>query len=177
MKKIKIIKIIGVFIIFALCFSLHFLYDKFPNFITSIFVPVNESIWEHMKLIFTSYLIYTVIENIIFKKKNIETNNYLLQTFIVPIIGIIFYLIIFIPLYNIFGENMFISLSLLFLIIILEQFISYKLLTYSNNINYGNIISIIGIILTYIIFTFLTYYPPKTSIFYDTETGEYGITK
>lgn len=176
MKKLKIIKIIGIFIIFALCFPLHFIYDKLPNFITAIFAPVNESIWEHMKLIFTSYLIYSLIENIIIKRKDIQVNNYLLQTFIVPIIGIIIYLIIFIPLYNIFGENMFISLSLLFLVIALEEFISYKLLL-SNNIPCGNIIGIMGIILTYIIFTILTYYPPQSSIFYDTKTEQYGIVK
>lgn len=176
MKKLKNLKFIGIFIIFGLCFPLHFLYDKLPNFVFSIFAPVNESIWEHMKLIFTSFLIYSLLENIIIRKKEIKINNYLLQAFIVPIIGIIIYLILFIPLYNILGENMFISLSLLFIIIALEEFISYRLLL-CNKIKYGNIIGIIGIILTYIMFTILTYNPPKISIFYDTKTEQYGITK
>ena len=31
---------------------LHFLYDCFPNPVTALFSPVNESLWEHGKLIF-----------------------------------------------------------------------------------------------------------------------------
>ena len=31
---------------------LHFLYDWFPNPVTALFSPVNESLWEHGKLIF-----------------------------------------------------------------------------------------------------------------------------
>ncbi len=35
---------------------LHFLYDLFPNAVTAIISPVNESIWEHLKLIYWPYL-------------------------------------------------------------------------------------------------------------------------
>ena len=53
LKTIKIISILGIFII---SFLSHFIYQIIPNFITSIFFPVNESIFEHMKIIFTSTL-------------------------------------------------------------------------------------------------------------------------
>ncbi len=36
---------------------LHFLYDFLPNPVTALFSPVNESIWEHLKLIYWPYLI------------------------------------------------------------------------------------------------------------------------
>lgn len=36
---------------------LHFLYDFLPNPVTALFSPVNESIWEHLKIIFWPYLI------------------------------------------------------------------------------------------------------------------------
>lgn len=35
---------------------LHFLYQWWPNPITALFSPVNESLWEHLKLIFWPYL-------------------------------------------------------------------------------------------------------------------------
>lgn len=35
---------------------LHFVYDSFPNAVTALFSPVNESIWEHLKLIYWPYL-------------------------------------------------------------------------------------------------------------------------
>lgn len=35
---------------------LHFLYELLPNPVTALFSPVNESIWEHLKLIYWPYL-------------------------------------------------------------------------------------------------------------------------
>ena len=32
--------------------ALHFLYDLWPNPLTAVFAPVNESVWEHLKLFF-----------------------------------------------------------------------------------------------------------------------------
>ncbi len=36
--------------------GLHFLYDAFPNLLTMFLAPVNERIWEHVKLLFWPYL-------------------------------------------------------------------------------------------------------------------------
>ena len=35
---------------------LHFLYDWFPGAATALVSPVNESLWEHVKLVFWPYL-------------------------------------------------------------------------------------------------------------------------
>lgn len=40
---------------------LHFVYDAFPNVVTALFSPVNESIWEHLKLIHWPYLAAMVL--------------------------------------------------------------------------------------------------------------------
>lgn len=172
--SLKTIKIIGLIGIFILCFPFHFIYDWFPNSLFSIFFPVNESIWEHMKLIYTSFIVFGIFDYLLLKKHNIKYNNFLLQLFIVPIIGIIIFLAIFIPIYNILGENMLITLTLLFLIILIEQIISYYLLR-ANNIKYQNIIGIIGIIVVYIIFGYLTYKPINNKIFFDESNSKYGI--
>jgi len=172
--NLKTIKIIGVFAIFSLCFLFRFLYDWLPNSLFSIFFPVNECIWEHMKLIFSSYVFYGIFDYLLIKKNNIKYNNFLIQLFLVPIIGIILYLIVFIPIYNKIGENMIISIGLLFIIIIIEQIISYFILQFKE-IKYQNFIGIIGIILIYIIFGYLTYKPIENYIFYDTVKDKYGI--
>lgn len=173
--SLKKIKVIGAIIVFGFCFGLHFLYDFCPNFLTSIIAPVNESIWEHMKLIYSSFILYGILEFIFFKNKT-NFNNFMFQLFIVPIIGIIAYLIIYLPLYNIFGENMVISIGLLFIIIILEEVISYFILR-SNMIRYQSIIGIVGIILGYFIFGILTYSPIETELFIDQQNNTYGIEK
>ena len=36
--------------------ALHFLYGWQPNAATALFSPVNESLWEHVKLVFWPYL-------------------------------------------------------------------------------------------------------------------------
>ena len=72
LKKIKIISAIGIF---GLCFLFHFMYEWFPNYFSTIFFPVNESIWEHMKLLFSAVVFYGIIDYIILQKFNIKYNN------------------------------------------------------------------------------------------------------
>ena len=171
---LKTIKTIGFFIIFLLCFPFHFLYDWLPNSLFSIFFPVNESIWEHMKLIYTSFVFYGIFDYLLLKKNRIYFNNFLIQLFLIPIIAIFIYLIIFIPIYKIIGENMIVSIGLLAVVILIEQILSYFILQYKE-IKYQNIIGIIGIILVYTIFGYLTYKPIENYIFYDTVKDKYGI--
>lgn len=35
---------------------LHFLYQWWPNTLTALFSPINESLWEHLKILFWPYL-------------------------------------------------------------------------------------------------------------------------
>lgn len=35
---------------------LHFLYELFPNLLTALIAPVNESLWEHVKILLWPYL-------------------------------------------------------------------------------------------------------------------------
>jgi len=173
MKKIKIV---GIIVSFIISIFLHFLYNIFPNFITSIISPVNESIWEHMKLIVTSNLIFSIIEYIIYKKKNIKYHNLLLSYAISSITGIILYLIIYIPLDKIFGHNLIIALILLLITFIIISIINYYIMNYEE-IKYSNTIGLILIISIYIIFGYLTYNPPHINLFYDKSTNHYGIKK
>lgn len=165
---------VNTILTFLLCFLTHFLYNWLPNPIFSLFFPVNESIWEHMKMLYSTILLYSIIEYFILKKFDIKHNNFLLTNFIKSIVSIPIYLIIFLPLYNMFGENMFISISVLFITLLLVNIICYKLLEF-REINYQKEISIAGIIIVYIIMGILTYNPPKTELFFDIKEEKYGI--
>lgn len=173
MKKVKILSTIIVFILSFLC---HFLYSWFPNIIFSIFFPVNESIWEHMKIIYTTFLLSGIIEYLIIKKKNIKVNNFLFSYSITGIIGIIIYLIIYLPLEKIFGHSLFLSIGLLFIIFIIMEIINYYILkkkNIQNNFKTGLII----IIFVYYLFGILTYKPLQMDIFKDPQSGLYGLEK
>ena len=173
--NLKKIKIIGTLTIFVLAFIYHFLYEWFPNPIFSILFPVNESIWEHMKLLYTGILSWGLIEIILLKKNKINYNNYPYQLFLISFTSIIVYLILYLPIYNIIGEKLIISISLLFIVILLEQILSYYLLKQKKENDILDKISIILIILFYMILLNLTYDPPKNYIFYDTVENKYGI--
>lgn len=43
--------------------ALHFLHALVPHALTAIFSPVNESVWEHMKILFWPYLAAALILN------------------------------------------------------------------------------------------------------------------
>ncbi len=170
LKQIKIIAVIGIFLI---SFLSHFAYDIFPNIIFSFFFPVNESIWEHMKILFTSTLIYGIIDYLLLKKNNIKYNNFPFQLYFTAISSIPIYLVIYIPLYKLLGENMFIAIFLMFLVYVFEQFISYNILK-EKEYKILNILIIPIIISCYLGFIYLTYNPPKNYIFYDTKEKKYG---
>lgn len=69
LKKIKWEFVIGIiFVVFAGCIF-HFAYDwTGKNGIVGLFVPVNESVWEHMKLLFFPMLFYFPVFVMISKK-------------------------------------------------------------------------------------------------------------
>ena len=173
MRKIKTI---GVFISFILSFILHFMYELIPINIISIIAPVNESIWEHMKLIASSTLIFSIIEYLIYKKKRIPFNNFLLSYVVSITCSIIVYLIIYIPLFDIFGHNTFVAILLLFIIFIFLQILSYYIMN-TKKIYLGKEIGILLIIIIYYIFGYFTYHPPKIGMFYDYANKNYGIIK
>ena len=173
MRKIKII---GVFISFILAVILHFIYGWIPNSLISVIAPVNESIWEHMKLIVTPSLIFSIFEYFIYKKKNIAFNNFILSYAISSILGILVYLLIYIPLNDIFGHKAYIAISLLFLILIFVQVVSYYIMN-KEIIKHSSDIGILLIVIIYFVFGYLTYHPPKINLFYDYMNKGYGIIK
>lgn len=173
MKKIKMV---GIFIIFGLSFISHFLYEWLPNSVLSLFFPVNESIWEHMKLIATPVLIFSLFEFFVYRKKNIEFNNFIFAYAISIVLGIIIYLLIYLPIDYIFGHSAIVAISLLFIIFIIVEIFSYYIMNYKE-IKYSNIIGIIIMLCLYVVFGYLTYNPPKTDLFYDTQKKIYGIPK
>lgn len=173
MKKTKIIIIILAFI---LAFGSHFAYDVFPNKIFSILFPVNESIWEHMKLIATPILLMAIIEYVVYKRKNIDTNNFLLAYGISIPLGIIIYLILYLPLEIVLSHSLWMAILILLIIYGLIGFSSFYIMNYKE-IRYGKLIGLGLILLLYGLLGLWTYNPPINKLFLDTQKNIYGIVK
>lgn len=165
--KKTIITTISIFIISAL---IHSFYNLIPNCITAIFFPINESIWEHMKMIYTAYMLLLLLK-FTFKKLN---QNDVIKYIIGALLNIILFLIIYLPIYILFGEHLIITLLIYLITIFIINILIKKIdnITINKNIlKYAPLI----IILIYIIFTILSYYPPHTKLFYDTISKSYGF--
>ena len=172
MNRFKL-KILGTIIAFFLAFILHNLYKYIPNIITSIIAPVNESIWEHMKLLFTSILIAGVIQKLIVINKKLDIKNVCISNFTGAITSIPVFLIIYIPIYNLIGKDFKITIIVMFIAILIGECISYLIMN-KKDLKMENH-AIIFIIIIYITFFILTIYPPHNSIFIDPTTKTYGI--
>ena len=160
--------------IFLLCFITHFIYDILPFNVVGVFFPVNESIWEHMKMIYSTTLLYGIIEYLIMKKFHLHYNNFLLATYTKSIINIPIYLVMYLPLFYNFTENMIITFIILFISIFITNYIGYRILKL-NRINYQKEVSIAFIIVTYIIMAILTFKAPHKDLFFDSKNEKYGI--
>ncbi len=173
--NLKKLKIISPFIIFGLECLIHFLYEWFPNIITSFLAPVNESIYEHMKMIYTAIIIYSIIEYFIFRKLNINVLNKSINPFITGLSNIFIFLAMYLPLKHIINDNMIITFIILFISNAIASFISYKLLLHKQIVS--DKLGIILTLLIYIPFIYFTYNPIQMNLFYDKQNNTYGITK
>ena len=172
---IKKVKIINVIFLLLLSFIWHNVYKLFPNNIFAILFPVNESIWEHMKIIYYCLFISSLFEFYLYHKYKLFVNNFYISMMIKSLLGVIVYLSLFLPIYLLVGEYIFISISLMLIVYILMEFISYKILL-SVDINMM-ILPVIILILGMILFIILTFYPLYNFLFFDTIKLGYGILK
>lgn len=172
---LKKIKIWGVILAFVFCFGLHFLYDFLPNFLTSVIAPVNESIWEHMKILFGSIMLSSVVQKIIAHQKKLEFNNLFFSNFVGALLAIPIFLIIYLPIYYIIFENMVVSITVMFVTLVISQIISYKIM--EKEPLHLEKLTILLVFLVYLVFGIFTYYPLENDLFYDKKNEVYGIEK
>lgn len=169
MKNFKYILISNI-IIFCLCFPAHFLFDIIENDIIAAFFPTNESIFQHMKMVFSCFFIFYF--GLFIVRRKLKYENIFLTNLISSMVTIILFLIIYIPTYLRFGENMIFTFILLFLSIIVGQCIGSEFLK-KKDYKQIEILSIILIAIIFIISGYLTYHPIENFIFWDPEHETY----
>ena len=166
-------EMIGIPLIFLAGALIHFVFEWSGELaFIGIFAPVNESVWEHLKLGFWPTCLYAAIEWLFLRR---QVNNFLAAKaaalYIVPVIIIV----IFYGYTSILGEEILAIDILSFLVaVVLAQFISYKILTASELPGYVSTISIIFALLLAVALAVFSFYPPHWPIFMDSR-GFYGI--
>ena len=107
--------------------------------------------------------------------KKLNYNNICISNFIGAILSIPIFLILFLPTFNIIGENLIVTIVIMFITIAICELISYKIMNKpEHKLENDTIFFAIGV---YILFIILTYFPPHFGIFMDQTTSTYGIKK
>lgn len=149
---------------------MHFVFgwtNKSP--VTALIAPVNESVFEHLKLTFFPLLIFAIFEYFFIGKINsgffyIKAKSILL--------GILSVVLLYYTYSGIIGQNYMIADVLIFYISILISTL-YFIKNYKPN-KCSNISGIVIFILVWIIFIIFTFKTPHINLFLDPR-GYYGI--
>lgn len=161
-KSILKFEVISTIVIMVLGVILHFTYEwSGNNILVGILSPINESVWEHLKLIFTP-MILTLIIGYFYEGKNYD--NYICSKTLGIISAMIFIVFAFYTYTGIIGTNIdFINITLFFVAVILGQYISYKNIISNKPCNLK--IAITFLIIIAILFIYFTFNPPNIELF------------
>ncbi len=176
-KSNKLIRVELIVILFSLILGtlLHFTYEwSGENLFIGSFSAVNESVWEHLKLVFYPMLIAAIVEYFFVKD---VSNNYVEAKTIGIFTAICFIIVSFFTYSGIIGTSIIVIDILIFIIsIILGEYVAYRLMKRENESTVTteclSIIILVFLLLCFIIFTYL---PPEVNLFRDVTTGIYGI--
>lgn len=155
--------ILGVILICAVGTTAHFLYEwSGNNRIVGLFCPINESTWEHIKLLFFPMLFYTIGTTIGTRRQQPDWSTALLagNLFGCACIPVIFY-----TYTGILGFHLLaLDIGTFVISTILAFCFASRMMQHANGLRwrYGWIFATIAVTACFFIFTF---YPPSLALF------------
>lgn len=168
--------LIGIPILFLIGSCMHFLYNfTGDNVIIGAIAPVNESVWEHLKMVLLPVILWwTIYYFTAGEINNIDKNKWFTGALVSLLTALITIPLLFYFYTKAFGiELLVVDILLLFLALLFGQLAGLHFYKYSEGI--ASITSISIILLLIFLFILFTFYPPHLPIFRDGMTGMYGI--
>lgn len=168
-KSVFYWEIAGVFFIIGYGILLHFTYDwSNQSSIVGVFSPINESIWEHLKIAYFPLVLFSFIEYFFIREK---TNNF----FLAKALGVLAVQLIIVGIfytYTMFTNKPFmvIDISSYILGVIICQIISYKILTKTMPHSALNLLGLGFLLLNGALFMYFTFNPPQGILFQEPST-------
>ncbi|MBR6739015.1 MAG: hypothetical protein IKL99_05030 [Oscillospiraceae bacterium] len=156
---------------------LHFTYDTFPDFpLTAVVSSVNESVWEHMKLLYFPMLAAALAQRLF---PSMQRQDF----WCIKLLGILTGLFLIPALYYTYTGALGIHLTWLDIsIFYVTAAAAYLLETHllmqepRRVCRFSRVAMLLTIVLAFV-FLLLTYFPPHLPIFRDPVTLTYGISK
>lgn len=164
------LEIVGILFTIIVGALLHFAYQySGENRIVGLFTPVNESTWEHLKLLFFPMLLYFVMEYFAFGR---DVGNFIGAKSIGLLVGMVLIVVLFYAYTGIVKRNiLFADISIFIISVVAAFIVSWRIMINGCAIpNYAIIL-----VLMFVIFFFVfTYYPPHNVLFLDPVSKGYG---
>ena len=171
--KIRTWQIIAVIVCIILGILLHFTYEwSGENRLVGLFSAINESTWEHLKLIFYPMVLIAILGYFVIGEKS---DNYWLAQAMGIVTAIVFTIAFFYTYTGIIGTNFaWLNIATFIVAVILGGVVTYKILISQKYYN-AEVVSKIFIIILFLTFILYTFNPPEIALFQNPLTGEYGI--
>lgn len=166
LKRIKpeTYTLLGILVLFVVGSLFHFLYSLTGEcFIIGLFVPINESIFEHTKMVVLPIFIWWSIFYL-FRKKDLFVNAWFTSALIAMISAIIAIPMLFYFYSQAFGiESLVIDILILLISLAIGQILGLHYYRHGKGIEYHFAIFLMIVII--ILFAFFTINPPAFPIF------------
>ena len=166
LKRIKpeTYTLLGILVLFVVGSLFHFLYSLTGEcFIVGLFVPINESIFEHTKMVVLPIFIWWSIFYL-FRKKDLFVNAWFTSALIAMISAIIAIPMLFYFYSQAFGiESLAIDILILLVSLAIGQILGLHYYRHGKGIEYHFAIFLMIVII--ILFAFFTINPPAFPIF------------
>lgn len=161
LKKAEIISFIIACILGVI---FHFIYEwSGKNAAAALFFPVNESTWEHLKLIFFPILILSAAEYISFR---IQYKNFICGKFLSVLIGMGITIVLFYTYIGVYGKNVdVINIIIYFIAMAAAYVFSYRFIHSNKTTGCSPVICCIGFIILLLLFMLFSKFPPPIGLF------------
>jgi hypothetical protein len=170
--------LLSIPVLFIVGSLMHFIYEWSGSLtLAGLFAPVNESVWEHLKLSFWPILAWWFAGYFILRKNNkILINKWIVLCAVSEITCILVIVSFYYTYTGALGiESVILDIFSLFLGIAIAQVLAlhlYKHSEFPNYCLYSAIVLLVILAAAFIVFTFI---PPHIPLFKDSTTGNYGI--
>lgn len=164
----------GAFFVIAFGGALHFAFEwAEESRLIAAFVPINESVWEHLKMAFWPGLLWMLVERGPLRGR---ANNFWLAKTAGILVMTFAILALYYAYTAILGCNLLAADGTIFVIAIAGgHVLSYRLLTGDERSPYANRVAPASLVLAALLFIVFTFFPPHLAPFMDGPTGTYGI--
>ncbi len=152
---------------------LHFLFDwSGGNILVAPFSAINESIWEHMKLLFFPMFIFALLES---RDVGMEYENFFCVKLIGIAVGTTLIPVLHYTLNGMFGNLPdWTNIAIFFICAFISYYIETRLFTSGIVACNSPQTAILGLIVITLVFVIATFFSPEIPLFKDPVTGTYG---